>query len=61
MRTSTSIFLHHILSERNCSKDPISVFISKQRPEFLAVCIASERNYFLAFLEAGCDHMIASQ
>lgn len=61
MSTSTLISFHHILSERNCSIDPISAFIGKQRPQFIAGYIASELKYFLAFLEAGCDHMIASQ
>lgn len=61
MSASTLIFLYHILSERNCSKDPISAFIGKQRPQFIAVYIASKLKYFLAFLEASCDYMIISQ
>lgn len=55
------ISLHYILCERNCSKYCISIFLSKQRPYFLAGCIDSKLTYFLPPLAASYDHMIKSQ
>lgn len=57
VRVATSPFtslisLHYVLHKRNCSKHPGSIFLSKQRPQFLAGCVTSRLKYFLAFLVA---------
>lgn len=52
------ISLHYVLHKRNCSKYPGSIFLTKQRPQFLARCVASRLKYFLASLPASGDHMI---
>lgn len=55
------ISLHYVLHKRNCSKYPGSIFLTKQRPQFLARCVASRLKYFLASLPTSGDHMVKYQ